>query len=367
MFTFTRFSQRDPNWKLHRLGFSTATIGSLGCLLTDLAMVATGFGYNETPPTLAEKLKALGPDVGFTGVNVYPSALAIALTGVVFRDFLECHTTPAPMERIDAALTAGWPVIVEVDGKPAESGLQSHWVLLYGKEGSDYLMHDPWAFPIESSARTLKTSPYKTAASLEEMIQTVVLLEGPQTPVIFEKPAHTLAELENSSGTLKVYATGDFLALRSRAGISPDNLIKRVMQNTVFTVIETGPEAAAKIGNPGAWLKVIDASGDKGYVAAEFVSLTPPVVPDEAITPLPSAVQGPIVTVNVLALALRSQPVLSVETFIRYIASGTDLAVIEPVEDALKKIGVQNQWLQVRDPANSEACFVAAWLVKLHT
>jgi hypothetical protein len=158
MFTFTRYSQQDPAWKNHKLGFhASATIGSLGCLLTDLAMVSTGYGYNENPATLTEKLVALGPNVGFFGELVVPAVLPRIHPGIVYIDFLECHDSPAPMDRVDAALAEGNPVIVEVDGKPAP-GLQSHWVLLYAKQGDDYLMHDPWPFPTENSAVSLLTS-----------------------------------------------------------------------------------------------------------------------------------------------------------------------------------------------------------------
>jgi hypothetical protein len=164
-----------------------------------------------------------------------------------------------------------------------------------------------------------------------------------------------------------VYATGDFLAFRSRPAVSEDNLIRRVMENTPFTVVESDAEAVAKIGRMGVWLKVKDSNGKTGYVAAEFVTLTPPgSTPPVVVTPPPPApVDQIIVTVNTGALALRSKPLLSVETFIRYVASGADLVVNEPAAGALKKIGVQNQWIKVRTAANEEG-FVAAWLVKKH-
>ncbi len=46
MFTVKPYSQQDPQWKNRQLGFNPkTTIGKMGCLLTDLAMVAAGFGF----------------------------------------------------------------------------------------------------------------------------------------------------------------------------------------------------------------------------------------------------------------------------------------------------------------------------------
>ena len=65
MFQVQPFSQRDPRWKDNLLGTdNSSTIGSYGCLLTCLTMVADAFGASETPATLNNKMKAAG---GFPG------------------------------------------------------------------------------------------------------------------------------------------------------------------------------------------------------------------------------------------------------------------------------------------------------------
>ena len=61
-------------------------------------------------------------------------------------------------------------------------------------------------------------------------------------------------------------------------------------------------------------------------------------------------------------LALRSQPVIDPATLLKRLPVGTDLLVIEPAEGALPKLGVEDQWLNVRDITGSEG-FVAAWFV----
>ena len=216
MFQFKKFSQQDPQWKNLQLGLDpTATLGKLGCLLTDLAMVATGFGFDETPPTLNQKMAALGQSVGFNGALVIPAGLPRALPGIVFRDFMFCRDTPAPLSRIDAALAAGWPVIVELDYSPSP-GLQNHWVLLYDKRDGDYLLQDPWPFPPEPGPVSLSHSRYAFGGKPEKIFTAVVWLEGPLPPV--NKP----------EGAVSVNTIEDGLALRSQPIIASDNLIKRL-------------------------------------------------------------------------------------------------------------------------------------------
>ncbi len=85
MFTVNPLSQNDPAWKSKRLGFDNSnTIGKWGCLLTCLAMVADRYGYDETPLSLNDKLKALGPNVGFMGALVIPASLRRAASQAAF-------------------------------------------------------------------------------------------------------------------------------------------------------------------------------------------------------------------------------------------------------------------------------------------
>jgi uncharacterized protein YgiM (DUF1202 family) len=71
-----------------------------------------------------------------------------------------------------------------------------------------------------------------------------------------------------NSNTVKV--TQDQLAFRSQPAIADNNLIARLPLGTVLTV--TDPDGNQKIGVVNQWLKVRDASGRDGYVAAWYVS-----------------------------------------------------------------------------------------------
>ena len=72
------------------------------------------------------------------------------------------------------------------------------------------------------------------------------------------------------SGPLKVKAAAEGVALRKQPIISDATLIKRVPLGTEFTVLE--PNGEAKIGKNDQWLKVKDATGTEGVVAAWFVA-----------------------------------------------------------------------------------------------
>ena len=57
---------------------------------------------------------------------------------------------------------------------------------------------------------------------------------------------------------------------------------------------------------------------------------------------------------------MRSQAVISDATLIKRLPLGTELTVLEPNAEA--KIGRNDQWLKVKDPAGTEGV-VAAWFV----
>ena len=69
---------------------------------------------------------------------------------------------------------------------------------------------------------------------------------------------------------MKVRATAEAIALRKQPVVSNATLIKRLPLGTEFVVTE--PNGETKIGRNDQWLKVRDAAGTEGYVAAWFVA-----------------------------------------------------------------------------------------------
>lgn len=356
MINIQPLSQMDPAWKNKRLGNDTITIGKFGCLLTSMTMVANSYGFKETPDTLNDKMKAAG---GFQGALVIPAAMPNALPGIIYRNFIQCRNQPAPVVEIDAALAAGKPVIIEVDYSPAQ-GLQNHWVVLYARQGEDYLIRDPWPYPPEKKEVTL-TSRYGFAGDVRDIIQGAVWIDSggvaqPPKPKPAPKPIPATG--------YAVYAAVDGLALRTDPFVG-DNLIKRVPLNAKLIVTEPVGAAKEKIGTINQWLKVQDTDeGYEGYAAAWYVAAAPQSapLPEPAVPEKPPAGQpaGLHLYTVIDGLALRSQPAISVANLIKFLPLNSQLLTLEPEAQAQQKLGVEGQWLKVRDIGGAEG-YSAAW------
>ena len=72
---------------------------------------------------------------------------------------------------------------------------------------------------------------------------------------------------------------------------------------------------------------------------------------------------GPLLVIPIDELALREEPVVSPDTFIRRIPTTEQLVSVEQPDKARQKVGVDGRWLKVRDESGTEG-YVAAWLVK---
>jgi hypothetical protein len=357
MFTINPLSQNDPVWKSKRLGFDNSnTIGKWGCLLTCLAMVANRYGYDETPLSLNDKLKALGPNVGFMGALVIPASLPRVLPRLRFRNYIECHNSPAPLADIDASLAAEMPVIVEVDYSPAP-GLQNHWVVLYQKSAGDYLIRDPWPNPSDSTDIPLSVR-FGFAGSSSSIIQAALWFEGPTAT----------APVDNGgSVTMQVVTIEDGLALRQQPFIGPDNLIDRLPVGAQLGVLDAEAEARSKIGVVNQWLHVRDPQGNVGYVAAWFVSL-----PGQPSPQPPGPTPGTngqtsgnlIVQATVDGLALRTQPVIADNTLMKRLPFDSDFLVLEDAPAATQKLGKVGEWLNVQD-VEGDRGFAAAWYLAI--
>lgn len=146
------------------------------------------------------------------------------------------------------------------------------------------------------------------------------------------------------------------------------SLITVLSAGTRLTVLEKPENARPKIGKANQWLYVRDGAKNRGYVAAQYVTeagVEVPPAPEE--TPPPAETPSPPLKVIVSSLAtaglrLRKQASFNGET-ITILPPKTTLLVLEEASSAAPKIGVYNQWIQVRDPAGREG-YVAAWYVK---
>ena len=380
MFKTQNLYQNDEKWKNLKLGNSTETIGSWGCLLTSVTMMLNGIGYNETPDTVNEKMKKAG---GFQGALFIPGYLPYIWPNAAYRDMQPCETSPAPIAQIDAAIAAGKPVILQVDWNK-QVGIQTHFVLVKEKKGNDYVLYDPYKYGGDSPEKeVLLTARYKfNGATIESEISAVLWFDSyssapPEPPKMTKVPVPADKYL--------LYACEDDLALRADPSVG-GYLWKRMVMGTELICLEPRATAKAKIGVNGQWINVQDPKADQGYVAAWYVSDTknqptpaqPTAVlssPQGTVTPAttkPATVTsspatklppGALAFVPTEELSLRTQPVIDPSTLIRRVPVTETLVCVEPANQAIPKVGITGQWLKVRDVSNREG-YVAAWYVK---
>jgi SH3-like domain-containing protein len=378
MFTTQNLYQNDDKWKATKLGNSNETIGGWGCLMTSTTMLLNGIGYNETPETVNDKMKAKG---GFQGAFFIPSILPYIWPNCAYRDMQPCESSPAPIAQIDAAIASGKGVILQVDWNK-QAGIQTHFVLVKEKKGNDYVLYDPYKYPGDGPTKeVLLTTRYKyNGATLETEISAVLWFDSysstpPAPPTVTKVPV--------PADKFTIYAAEDDLALRADPSVS-GYLWKRMPMNTELICLEPKATASAKIGVNGQWINIQDPNGDQGYVAAWYVSgtkgqpaasssSTPASTSTTAATTQPASATpaatpvklppGAMAFVPTEELSFRTQPVVSPDNMIRRVPVTETLISIEPAKDAIAKVGVTNQWLKVRDSSNKEG-YVAAWYVK---
>src|SRR5512140_2309244 len=151
MFTVQPLSQRDDRWSKVILGIPDptsnppSTIGAEGCLLTCLTMVANGFGIDITPDGMNQKMK---DNDGFILDNLKWIVMTYIYPQIRFRKQIVCPHG-SPKNELQAALSTGMPVIVEVNYNtdPDAAKFMQHWILLVGLQGDDYLILDPFVWP----------------------------------------------------------------------------------------------------------------------------------------------------------------------------------------------------------------------------
>lgn len=367
--------QNDERWATTTLGYGPQAVKDWGCLTTSLTMVLNDCGYSETPATVSQKMTAIGAFFG-AAINAY--RIGEVFPNVSLKDLVDCANAPAPLAAIDAELAAGAPVLVCVDQSPA-SGVQDHWVVLYAKEGNDYLMHDPWHYQgdEEPDKKNLLTARYKNAGGTpaQEITQVLFLTISGKTVAEPVQPAETthpspaqaieatapaavptpapVQKVAVPADSVPLGPTTDAIAFRSAPSLAGP-LIRRLPLNTALQSLESRTETLDKLGMEGRWLNVQAAEGDQGYVAAWYVQVT------DGSTPTPKVAPTTVVTLQD-QLAFRSEPVVSDTTLIARFPLGTVLTVNDP--DVVKKLGVDGRWLKVKDASGQDG-YVAAWFVR---
>lgn len=128
-----QFFQADPRWRSDRLADTPGNLGGEGCAVSSAAMVLSHYGMEIDPPRLNNFLTR---NNGYEGRGWLKWESAAEFTpGIVEKAYedLPSHAL------IDWNLLRGNPVIIRVR-RP--DGI-THFVVIVGKRGFDYLIRDP--------------------------------------------------------------------------------------------------------------------------------------------------------------------------------------------------------------------------------
>jgi Peptidase_C39 like family len=129
------FLQGDPRWGSDHLADTEGTLAGEGCAVTSAAMVLAYAGADVDPGRLNEFLKNTG---GYEGRGWIRWESAALYPGANLEKAYEDLPSYA---LIDGNLFRGNPVIVRVR---LDDGI-THFVVIVGKQGFDYLIRDPAA------------------------------------------------------------------------------------------------------------------------------------------------------------------------------------------------------------------------------
>jgi len=129
------FRQGDDRWRDDLLGPTQNTLGAEGCAVASAAMVLSSYGIDTDPQRLNEFLKGNG---GYTPQGwIYWEKAAELSNGHVQKAYEDLPS----YSLIDSNLDRRNPVIVRLR---LPSGI-THFVVIAGKDGFDYLTRDPGA------------------------------------------------------------------------------------------------------------------------------------------------------------------------------------------------------------------------------
>jgi len=158
--------------------------------------------------------------------------------------------------------------------------------------------------------------------------------------------------------TLTVYPTED-MNMRERPSVRANPPVGRLPEGTALDVHDDVERARALVGRYDEWLYVATPGGQRGWVAAWYVSLQPP---REAEAMAAAAPAGPLVVYATEALNVRRGPSTGASR-VAIALPHEPLSIAGDPQAALSRLGQPGEWLQVRSPAGHKG-YVAAWYVR---
>jgi len=164
------FTQNDPRWTFELLGPTFETMGQAGCAVTSAAMVLSAYGIDTDPDRLNQYLTTHG---GYTenGWLYWEKAAEVAPGGQVEKAYEDLPSYAL----IDQNLLAGNPVIVRLTLRNGTT----HFVVVVGKDGWNYLIQDParspsWGiYPLKDLTGRIEALRFYRVVPAREQIMTL--------------------------------------------------------------------------------------------------------------------------------------------------------------------------------------------------
>jgi len=148
------YKQNDPAWSCEQIGTctcasakcgfpNTTTIGDIGCYLTSQSMMFQYFTYGtyKNPSQYNQCLKEVNGflttaacNQGKCGLPYNRTVPGCTPSTVSFHKYYTLSTGPLNLALIDDDLRAGYPVL---------GGMEGHYFVIIGKQGTDYVVNDP--------------------------------------------------------------------------------------------------------------------------------------------------------------------------------------------------------------------------------
>lgn len=122
------WNQRDSRWCKQTIGSSSENVGTVGCLISSVAMIWTKYGQTKTPAQIA------------SDSNYFFSNTAYMLKPPPVPNYTS--QSGYDPDFIDNKLASGQPVIVHLN-----LGGDGHFIVLKSGSKGNYVMNDPWQGP----------------------------------------------------------------------------------------------------------------------------------------------------------------------------------------------------------------------------
>lgn len=142
---FVEWRQTDPKWSSIKVGNSSGTLGSIGCLITSISILIEKSGCNTlikpfNPGTFLEKLNEVNSFDGNGNLQYAGVTRAVPAFKYVGNVNLRGKSREEKLSLIKQYQNNGYYITAEVKG--ATPGNQ-HWVAVINVEGNNVLMVDP--------------------------------------------------------------------------------------------------------------------------------------------------------------------------------------------------------------------------------